>query len=409
MRSSLLAIFLLLLILTASLTSFALEAKLSGSFFFQFPISANSTKNTNVASSSYSRYNKNLAFATNGEIRANIVKTLESGAEFGAIIKLYSTAYQNYGSGSGSHIYYISDFGKIELGSNNTAMESMSINADSIMGAARYDDLRYLIMLGSGKNYNILSSYYSNLSDYSLVYRGLFYSAGENIRNITYYSPKFLGTQIGVSYAPDSSNVGSYDIKNNDNSSANIIRLSDGSLYYTGVKNILSLGLSHDIEFTEDSALKFAVGLERGATSATKIYDVSDRLMKFKNYNIYNAGLVYTYGNYGFAASFADAGKSFASIDLSNQFKKIQNKLYTFGVSYQQGPIAFSITYLKNQKFNGMLDAVTFGARYKVFRGLLVCIEATPYKYKLTQVTNSNKEYYSYGGTSFIAGLKMFF
>ena len=403
--------FLIYIIFLASFARacFADEAKIKGNLLFQSALGV-IPSNNNPTSDRFSRYNKNFAFNTNAEIRAAISRMVDSGVEFGAILQLSTSTYQANTSGSGSYLYYESEYGRIEAGSGSRSIQLMSVSAYSIAGPQRYDDLKYLLILGNGKNDNIINNYYNNLSDYSIIYRGLFTSRGENIRSISYFSPKFFGFQTGLSFAPDSSNLGSHDINSTKNDNVQIISLSDGSSYHIGVKNIINYGLTYETDITLDSALKFGLGFEMGDSLAHKISGPNSYDYKFNKYNIYNLGIIYTYGNYSFAASYADAGKSFSTIDLEKQFNKIENKLFTLGASYDQGPIGLGITYLKNKKFNGHFDALTISGRYKIKQGLLLYLEATPYYYKLNNnnyATNGGN--FSKSGSVLICGCRVYF
>jgi predicted porin len=144
---------------------------------------------------------------------------------------------------------------------------------------------------------------------------------------------------------------------------------------------LVGVGLTYEYNLSDGFDVKLGAGYEKGSTYA-KVQDVKFPVLKFSPHELYNVGAVVTYGNYSIAGSYADAGKSLTnSLDQTKYNMKRQNKLYTAGIAYNQGPVGLSLTYLHNDKYNNKLDAYTLGTQYKIAPGLLQYVEATSFKY----------------------------
>ncbi len=404
-------LFLLLLLLINSdllnNTCFAGDISLNGSFVSQGAVNQSITKHSCVRD--VSKKNHKLVFYSKANIKTKFSDINNQGLEYGAIIDISVSPYQNISS-TGSHLYLEFNEGRLEGGFNKTAMSSMSTSADNIAGPMRSDNLKYLLILETANEPNAIERYYNNLSDYSLITSGLY--GNNRSPNITYYTPSIKGLQLGISFAPYAVNLGNIRACSMENCNS---RVGINSKNYDIIlKNIISSGLNYILDINDDAAIKFGVGVEYGRAFVTPelggIVSANDKL---SDYNIYNAGLIYTYGNYSLGASYADAGRSFLSASLESKVPNIKNKFYTAGAAYDQGPFGASLTYFLNDKFNGLLKTGSLSAYYKFRPGILAYVEASRYQYKLKKFRDppqddQNRFLYR-GGNVYMLGFKLFF
>ncbi|MDX1924773.1 MAG: porin [Rickettsiaceae bacterium] len=364
-----------------SASASSVKAKITGAMsFWVGGRSADGYKDNQNVTKSLSNNQKNFVFYSQANIAANITSLEDSGFLYGATINLSTSTRTSFTPGS--MIFAESYFGRFEAGAASTTAQSMSVSAYTIAAGTGDDFLRYASLARKIDNSNLITDYYTSPTDYSIVYAGGFEGRNEQARLVSYFSPKFHGLQFGLSYTPDVSNIGSGDIKPDAKNITFISTSRPNSSYKVGVKSMVSAAFTYEWDFSEDANAKIGGGYEFGETKTTKISASEDNSNKFKDFSLYNLGIVYTYGNYSVGFSYADNGKSFASKELSYAYPKIKNKLYTYGAAYNQGPFALSLVFLKNEKFNGDLNAATLSGQYKLAPGLLTYIEITPYQYK---------------------------
>ncbi len=350
-----------------------LEVKLQGAFDFQ----AAARQQKNREETSLTTNQKNTAFFTQSSLRADVSNETDYGLKYGAVIALKTTSRAKIFPGSnGSHLWTESDFGKLELGSKQSAPGVMSQGAYNICMATCDDWSRYT---------NMGSIYNGGVSDYSLIYSG--FSSGvnstEQVRTATYYTPQFNGLQLGVSFSPDTANTGDNGGLTDGNGISNSAFYDKTNNYAkvnaaSSVKNLVGAGVTFSHNLGEAFDVTLGAGIEQGKAVGTDTG--SNAKIKLANHKLYNVGAVVSYGNWSVAGSYADAGKSLTS-DLY-QWDKRKNRFYTGGFAYNQGPVGISLTYLHNDKLQNKLDSYTLGTQYKLAPGLMPYFEATAFNVK---------------------------
>ncbi|UKV14469.1 porin [Thalassospira lucentensis] len=237
---------------------------------------------------------RNNAFQSDTEIHFKGSTTLDNGIEVGAVVELE-------GETSGDQIdeqylFVNGGFGRIEMGKNDSAADSMQLVAPAV-GPVGINDGDLDIWVDS------------YLIDTTIP-------TGDQNR-VTYYTPSFGGFRAGVSFADDSNRNGANGYNNQDGSGDNIV---SGGLEYEADLNGISLGVSAIGENWGEGNL-VGGGLNVG----------------FGNFTV-GGSYSHTDDDYGFSEGDSDP-------DDTDQFD--------IGVSYEMDAAAVSLTYGYAEYGNG--------------------------------------------------------
>jgi outer membrane protein OmpU len=126
------------------------------------------------------------AFRTDVELRLRVLGQTDNGTLYGSEIQLeVPDKVRSEISMDEAYLFMASKWGRIELGDEDGAMPKMAIRAPSI---------------GLGQ----LDGDYDQFTTESIqdVAPPFYAAASEKATKITYYTPRYLGLQVGVSYAP---------------------------------------------------------------------------------------------------------------------------------------------------------------------------------------------------------------
>ena len=362
----------------ATLNTFAddLDVKLNGQIEFTTGYFAPNGKKD---LKNISNNGKNIAFNSSVSLGTKIENKVDNGITYGAQIGIHTTAKP--ARKHPSFLYLTSDYGKIQLGSTSTAMGQMKITGYSNATAVgngwdiwpRLSPIYYSTpyMTGSG-NYLDGKIRKSGETEYS--------------RKITYYTPKFFGFQAGVSYVPDTSNLG-FD-------SMDAHHTTDKPKipgYNFAIKNGIAAGLTHDYTINNDIKLRTSLTGEQGKVVAyDSINNQRVTNIKFRNLSTYNIGALLTVRNTSFAGSYANHMKSFTSSQVHTLGTK--TNLYSIGARQNFGKVAFSSTLFKSSHRRNDLTAGTLATEYKSTPGLLHYLQWTSYVTKGNYIDNNGAQ-----------------
>jgi hypothetical protein len=124
-----------------------------------------------------------------------------TGIEFGFQVQLEGEGADNSDHIDENYIYVKGDFGKLEMGAENSAAYKLQVNAPNFLGWKTYDN-----------NFKT----WSEVSNYQ---KPLIGSIDGDALKINYYTPKVNGLQIGLSHTPDvSDRSGDSDLYTENNS-----------------------------------------------------------------------------------------------------------------------------------------------------------------------------------------------
>jgi predicted porin len=205
----------------------------------------------------------------------------------------------------------------------------------------------------------------------------------EYSRKVTYYTPEYKGIQIGISYIPDSANVGYSEIK--DTAIKHKPIYAD---YYYAVKNGFAGGITYNGKIA-DLGIKLAAVGEMGKVIATPKAMNEDadtkppkaeaklptKFRKLKNYTI---GAQVEYKDLSLAASYGDYMRSFTCEKDTDP----STEIYGFGAAYKFDKLKTSITYFGSTHRKNAISATTLAVDYKLAPGLLPYAEVTTFNAK---------------------------
>jgi len=361
-----------------------LELKLSGFAHFQSGFRNQSKLDGDEKNVSSNR--KNFAFFNEAALTADASKEINDVTYGGKIVLVPTAKRKGSPDYNGSHIYLVSDFGKIEAGSPIAPSAQMMIDGGTIAAATFDDWSRYAkfstahLRQGSkvDPTFTTFAEFFLD-SKLTTTLPSRSYSS-EPARSVAYYTPKFeLGSstklQVGVSYTPDSSNTGA-DNPNVNSSGEDVRKIEAGGIdKFTidrNVKDALSGGVTLEQNFADGVDAKLAVTGEYGKSAGTaKKFatpnDTNQTIFKLSNLRTFNIGAILNVGNFSYAGSFGSLGKSLTTAEFHKTGRKTD--YYSGTVAYKQGPFAASVSYFKSDQFKNTVDAVSVGTNYLLAPG----------------------------------------
>lgn len=281
------------------------------------------------------------AFRSDTQVDFKIDGKNDAGLGYGGEVDLLAdTTPDVQGRGfnaSKTFVYADGNWGRFELGSNVGADGTLKVDAGTIARAT------------GGINGDW--SYFANANDQFLAAAALPLAYGavgpstsvvgipangtfvnylgdhteENLNKITYYTPRWQGLQVGVSYLPDQTNTGQgvvgFNGPNRTDDQAGL------------ASNIWTGGLSYDNKFGD-----FGV-----AAAATGEYGKA-QLSTYEDLKAWATGLKLSYLGFSLAGSYGDWGSS-------NTLKITDSKktyYWDIGAAYEYGPFGASVTYLNS-------------------------------------------------------------
>jgi len=230
--------------------------------------------------------------------------TLDNGIKIGANVQL--EALQNGDQIDEAYMFIKGSFGEILLGSENSAGYKMTYGAPDVT----------FVNVNSGSLGSFIP--YSGPETGADIFRGTLGSTFlENGRNndahrFTYFTPRFSGFQVGVSYARDG----------NQDSNGQL----DGNV---GLRDIFDVGANYVNSFGD-----FDIAVS-GRWGTADDHSGSDA-------TVWSAGL-----NLGFSG--VTIGGSYAE---QNNAGTMDGEVYDVGISYETGPWGFSATYMRGENKN---------------------------------------------------------
>lgn len=312
-------------------------------------------------------------FRNDTEVTFDINATADNGLQYGAKIDLEADVTADSDAqglnASRTYVYLQGAWGRFELGSNEGAEDTLKVDASSIARATGGID-------GDFYYYSNASTGFLAKPDLPLAYGAGFQGneSQNNVNKVTYYSPRFSGFQVGLSYAPDSTDRGQ-TVTRTDNIAG-------------GAGDIFSAGLNYEGQFSQ-------IGVKAAATGSWGDSDVAAT----EDLRAWNIGTTISYAGFSVAGSYGDLSDSL-------QVSSWDSDYWTLGAAYEYGPFGVSITYLNSDYgVNGDNEFENFsiGADYKLAEGLTPYAEISFYDQDAPGVVNDND------GTVFIVGTQLAF
>jgi outer membrane protein OmpU len=350
------------------------------------------------------------AFRNDTQVAFKIDGKNDSGLGYGGEISLLADTTEDVlgrgANASKTMVYVDGMWGRFEMGSNVGVDGTMKIDAATISRAT------------GGINGDW--SYFANADDQFLAMSALPLAYGdvggaagggvanltgdhteENLSKVTYYTPRFAGFQLGLSYLPDQLNRGQGFAGNalpHPVGGPNRVETIEGQS-----ENIFVGGVNYDNKFGDIGFGIAATGMVGDAMVAT-----------YEDLAAWNAGAKLSYMGFTLAGSYGDWGDS-NTLKADNSD---ETDYWTVGGAYEYGPFGVSVTYLNSTVDCGTgqagvntinadcsgdgkndFDNVSFGADYKLAPGLTPYAEISWYDQDSVTAASDNKGYVGIVGT----------
>lgn len=254
---------------------------------------------------------RNHDFFREGEIHFKGEVALDNGMKVGLDVQLEAETCGD--QIDESYLYFQGDFGKVVLGSENSAAYLMSYGAPA--ADANFD--------GADPNY-AFSGLSHTFGNSTLPYAPNMTSDSEKI---TYFTPRFAGFGFGVSFTPDNT-------EDQDSSLVNAVDNDGRDFRGIGARNaqgeVVELGLNYEQKFDGFGVLAgltygFANDLETEDSDAKKAKELS-------------AGLNLTFGGFTVGGGYWwHNGGASGDADV---------RAYTGGVAWANGPLRLAASYM---------------------------------------------------------------
>lgn len=318
----------------------------------------------------------------------------DNGLGYGAAIRLQAnlTADKDNGGADArySYMFLESNAGRVEMGGNTDAAQALKVDPSSFARATggiegnmddyiNFNGLRANSVIGRNPtsaavngNFSLITqSFISNPRLPTALQKGV----GEYANRITYYSPRWSGVQVGVSYAPDLGERGNAVGFNADNAG--------------DYENVFNAGINYTGQYDQ-------VGIAAAVTGETG----KNELSTIEKLRGWNAGVNLSYMGFSFGGSYGDLGKTF---QLKTSEGKRRTYYWTAGAAYETGPYGVSLTFLNGKYRKSRSDIYSLGADYQLAPGLLPYVEVNHVRLKEESVANKNN------ATNVIVGSRLSF
>jgi len=272
---------------------------------------------------------------TNAEIWFKPSLTLDNGIKIGVDVQLEAGSSDSTDRIDESYMTISGDFGKVIIGSENSAGYKMGIIAPDVSHIfAHSSSLTGFVPYSGGTA--ATGVFRATLGTTSIEN-----NANNDAQRISYFSPRFSGLQLGISYARDAGQ-GSGPVNNNSSTTG-----SGGAL----LTDIVDIAANYSGSFggvDVDASARYGTASVAGATDP----------------EIWGAGLTIGMNGFTIGGSYAEQDGSAAQDGSS----------YDIGVSYASGPMSYSLTYFAGENTNNLgvsgaresLDTIMLAAKYKV-------------------------------------------
>jgi hypothetical protein len=293
--------------------------------------------------------------------------------DYGAVVELIADNEDDKNNEEGSRKTYLyvenDSFGRVEAGQNVGASSTLEVDASTIARASGGvdGDTLYNVNLGGAVLGGAAFIASPNLPT------GDSETDAGNATKLTYYTPRFSGVQLGVSYSPDTGNRGSADGISNDN---------DTGEY----ENVFAGGLNFQSDIADGVGIMASAVSEFGNAEDTTLNDLQ----------AYSLGLGFEFEGFSVAGNYADLGDSGLSTGAN---VNDESSYYTLGAAYENGPYGVSVTYLDSTSGSGApaggaadtgehnFTNLVIGADYQMAPGLTPYIEYANFDFESGSTT----------------------
>lgn len=285
---------------------------------------------------------RNFGFFREGEIIFKGQTRLDNGLLVGVNVQL--EAEDSTDQIDEAYIFFDSPFGRVEFGSTDQAASKMYYGSPSFIPGFNPAIQNYVDWNSNAATANVSSM---NLMLYNF----------NDAEHITYYTPRFFGFQIGVSYTPENCQAG-----NNEAGGGLTTPAGCGGSYAGQIANKVSGQQSDLFDIAANyvnSFNGFDVAVYGGWQGST---------LDVENNNGLTPGSIVTGGNEAIRAWGAGAQLGYAGFSVGGAYKKqntgrfastggknMDQTSWTVGVGYKTGPWGIGIDYSQIKQEQGVL------------------------------------------------------
>jgi hypothetical protein len=360
-----------------------LDIKFAGVADVQMGFNMQESKYKNTTAS-LTPNNEDIAFDSKAylslEASGKTAKGLKYGAHLGlAPTVLFTTNSSNHYLNRSYIFVEDKDIGRLEFGSNESASDQMFLDAGSIAAAAggvRGDWIKYVHIVSAGAtNTTATGDFIVNPAmplENELYVQALnaqsastFNAVREKARKISYFSPKFEGFQLGVSFIPDIRNTAGLASVINTNSSATAITMQE--------ENAIAAGISWGGKVATDHKLKVSVVGEYGKVkipvAGTGVEDTKAIAL----------GGTWNYKQFAAAASGGYLGRTDYYKTTTAAYTALRKDAWfaTLGAGMEFDKFYATVTGMYSTKNDNKAYLVSGGIEYNLAPGLLPYAEVT--------------------------------
>ena len=332
-------------------------------------------------------------FNTDTEIHFTVEGVADNGLEYGAVIELEADVdntdvAQNGGDESDkAYLFAQGGWGRVELGNNTDAAEALSVNSATFAsgtGGVDGDFYRYAFAPASTSGFVVRP-------DLPIANAGNGAAINEDGTRVTYYTPRIAGFQGGVSYTPNSGDVGTAAVSG------------------AGFQNVVSGGVNFTTQY-DQFAIKLAAAAEIGD-------EKTDDAFGNEHLGSWEVGGNVSFAGFTVGGSYADLGQIITStpaaggLGIATAVVVDDANYWDAGVGYAFGPWSASATYFESEVDNlgatgdNEFTNLVIGTDYKLAPGLVPYAEVSFFEYEgVTGGAADNND-----GTAVIVGTQLTF
>ncbi len=316
------------------------------------------------------------AFRSDTEISVKIDGRTDSGLGYGGQIDLEADVDET-GSGNSdtdnqgfnaarTFVYLDGGWGRVQMGSDLGVTNTMKVDASRIARATGGVDGDFYYFMSATSGQVIAKP--DLWLDYGLAGTGgqLGNESTENNNKVTYYTPRFSGFQLGLSYIVTDTGRGQ-----------TIVRADTQA---GDAENIFAGALSYEGKFDQVGIAAAVTGEWGNAETAAS-----------EDLRTWQAGAKVSFMGFSVAGSYGDWGDSLAAAGsgLDDRW------FWTAGAAYENGPFGVSVTYLHSEyevssTTDNEFTNISVGADYKLAPGLTPYAEVSFIELDPTGTANDN-------------------
>lgn len=286
---------------------------------------------------------RDIKFQNDTEVHFMIDGKADNGLGYGAVIELEADVNaddRNEGLNSDrTFVYLEGNWGRSEMGVTAAPSDTMQVDTGTFSRGAGGNDGDWFEYINAGPG----GAAFALRPDLPLAH---VQGVGEDATKIVYYSPRFSGLQLGVSFAPDSGDRGTSAGFSGENNAGNF-------------ENVFQTGVNYEGMFDHVGVNASATG-EWGESEVNTTEDLAS----------YALGLSVDVSGFTIGGSWGDWDDSGQVVGSGNDAS-----YWDAGVAYDFGPFGASATYFEGENANNDSQNISLGADYQLAPGLVPYVE----------------------------------